>query len=355
MEGPADQRVDPDPRPRATMRDVAALAGVSLKTVSRVINGERGVSTALLAQVERAVAQLDYRPNLSASNLRRADGKTAAIAAVLEDLANPFSAALLRGLEDEARERGVLLFAGSVDEDPQRERDLVRAFTMRRADALVIAPTGEDQSYLYGDLRSGTPIVFVDRAPRGLSADAVLADNTVGAQRAVRHLAAYGHRRIAYLGDLLAIPTAAERYQGYRDACQDLGIPTRPSHTVHDLRSVDAAAAAVTALLDGGDPPTALFTSQNLVTIGAVSALQRLGLHDRVAVVGFDDFPAADLLQPRITVIAQDPAGMGRMAASLVFRRLDGQHWPPARHIVPVVLTERGSGEIRPPAHADRP
>jgi LacI family transcriptional regulator len=331
------------------MRDVAALAGVSLKTVSRVINGERGVSTALLAQVERAVAQLYYRPNLSASSLRRADGKTAAIAAVLEDLANPFSAALLRALEDEAREHGVLLFAGSVDEDPQRERDLVRAFTMRRADALVIAPTGDDQSYLYGDLRAGTPVVFVDRPPRGLSADAVLADNTAGAQRAVRHLAAHGHRRIAYLGDLLDIPTAGERYQGYRDACLDLGIRTPRHHTVHDLRSVDSAATAVTALLEGDDPPTALFTSRNLVTIGAVRALQHLGLHDRVAVVGFDDFPAADLLQPRVTVIAQDPAGMGRTAASLVFRRLDGEHWAPTRHILPVVLTERGSGEIRPP------
>jgi LacI family transcriptional regulator, galactose operon repressor len=348
MEGPGGQRVDAAPRPRATMRDVAALAGVSVKTVSRVVNGEPGVSTALLGQVERAVAQLDYRPNLSASSLRRADGKTAAIAAVLEDLANPFSAALLRGLEDEARQRRVLLFAGSVDEDPQREYDLVRAFTMRRADALVIAPIRDDQGYLYGDQRAGTPIVFVDRPPRGLRADAVLADNTDGARLAVRHLAAHGHRRIAYLGDLLDIATAAERHQGYREACLDLGIRTPPHHTVHDLRSVDAAATAVTGLMTGDDPPTALFTSQNLVTIGAVRALQHLGLHDRVAVVGFDDFPAADLLQPRVTVIAQDPAGMGRTAASLVFRRLDGEQWPPARHIVPVTLIERGSGEIRP-------
>ena len=348
MEGPAAEQVHPDRRPRATMRDVAALAGVSLKTVSRVINGERGVSGALLAQVERAIAQLDYRPNLSASSLRRADGKTAAIAAVLEDLANPFSASLLRALEDAAHERGVLIFAGSVDEDPQRERDLVRAFTMRRADALVIAPTGDDQSYLYGDIRAGTPVVFVDRPPQGLSADSVVADNASGAQQAVRHLATHGHRRIAYLGDLLDIPTARQRYQGYREACLDLGLRARPDPTIHDLRSADAAATAVTVLLRADDPPTALFTSQNLVTIGAVRALQHLGVHDRVAVVGFDDFPLADLLQPRVTVMAQDPAGMGGAAASLVFRRLDGEHWAPAQHIVPVVLIARGSGELPP-------
>src|SRR5688572_13891581 len=128
VEGPAEvDVVEGARRPRATMRDVAALAGVSLKTVSRVINREPGVSSALVAQVERAVAQLDYRPNMSASSLRRGDGKTAAIAAVLEDLANPFSASLLRALEDTAHERGVLIFAGSVDEDPRRERELVRA------------------------------------------------------------------------------------------------------------------------------------------------------------------------------------------------------------------------------------
>ena len=330
------------------MREVAALAGVSLKTVSRVINGEPGVSAAKRALVERASSQLDYRPNLSASNLRRADGKTAAIAAVLEDLANPFSGSLLRALEDAAREREVLIFAGSIDEDPQRERDLVRAFTMRRADALVIAPAGDDQSYLAADLRAGTPVVFVDRTPQGLAADTVLSDNESGASQAVRHLAAHGHRRIAYLGDWLKIPTASQRFRGYREACLDLGLRSRPHHAIHDLRSVDAAARAVTNLFTSEDPPTALFTSQNLVTIGTVRALQALRLHDHVAIVGFDDFPLADLLQPRVTVVAQDPAGIGRTAASLVFRRLDGEQWSPAEHFIPTSLIPRGSGEIPP-------
>ena len=169
------------PRDRATMRDVAALAGVSLKTVLRVINREPGVSSALVAQVERAVAQLDYRPNMSASSLRRGDGKTAAVAAVLEDLANPFSASLLRALEDTAHERGVLIFAGSVDEDPQRS-ELVRAFTMRRADGIVIARPATTRLPRRRQPRR-YPVVFVDRPARGLSADAVVADNVSGPSR----------------------------------------------------------------------------------------------------------------------------------------------------------------------------
>jgi LacI family transcriptional regulator len=243
----------------------------------------------------------------------------------------------------------VLIFAGSIDEDPQRERELVRAFTMRRADALVIAPAGDDQSYLATDIRAGTPVVFVDRTPQGLAADTVLSDNETGAADAVRHLAAHGHRRIAYLGDWLKIPTASQRFRGYREACLDLDLRSRPDQVIHDLRSVDAAARAVTTLFTGDDAPTALFTSQNLVTIGAVRALQALGMHDHVAVVGFDDFPLADLLQPRVTVIAQDPAGIGRTAATLVFRRLDGEKWSPVEHFIPTSLIPRGSGEIPPP------
>jgi LacI family transcriptional regulator len=347
MDPATGERVEDTRRPRPTMRDVAALAGVSIKTVSRVINGEPGVSAVKLALVERAITQLDYRRNLSASSLRRADGKTAAIAAVLEDIANPFSASLLRALEDTARSRDTLIFAASVDEDPHRERDLVRAFTMRRADALIVAPTSNDQGYLHSDIRAGTPVVFVDRPPRGLTADAVISDNEAGAARAVHHLAEHGHRRIAYLGDWHTIHTASQRFHGYQQACLELGLRPRPQHAVHDLHSADAAAAAVDALLTTDEPPTALFTSQNLVTIGAVRALQHRGLHNQVAVVGFDDFPLADLLQPRVTVIAQDPAGIGRTAASLVFRRLAGEHWDPTHHIIPVTLIPRGSGEIQ--------
>jgi LacI family transcriptional regulator len=334
---------------RPTLRDVAQLAGVSPKTVSRVVNAEPGVSATKEGRVRRAIEQLGYRPNMTASRLRRADGRTAAIAALLEDIANPFSSALHRALEDIARERGVLIFAGSVEEDPQRERALVHEFARRQADGLVMVPAGDDQAYLTRELNPDTPVVFVDRPPVGLHADAVLADNENGAAAAVHHLVAHGHRDIAYLGDLRSIATARQRFTGYREALAEHGIGRSPAHVAHDLHTADAAEEALLRMLDAPNPPTACFSAQNLVTLGAIRALRRRDRHGSVALVGFDDFPLADLLQPAVTVVAQDPAAMGRLAAELLFRRLDGETWEPATHVVATRLIARGSGEIRGP------
>jgi LacI family transcriptional regulator len=336
-------------RPRPTMRDVAALAGVSLKTVSRVINVEPAVSADLLARVERAIEQLDYRPNLTASSLRRNDGKTATIGLVLEDLANPYSAAVTRAVEDAARPRRVTVVAGSVDEDPERERALIREFVARRVDGLIVAPTTSDQSYLFADRRAGMVLVFVDRPPSHLDADAVVAANRTGAADGVRHLLAGGHRRIGFLGDLAIISTAADRYEGYEDTLERAGLPIDDSIIRRDLRGGDAARAAVEELLRQPRPPTAIFAAQNVLGIGAFAALRGLRRQFDVALVGFDDFPLADLLDPGVTVVAQDPAAIGRLAAETLFRRLDGDRSPSTVQVVPTRLIVRGSGEIAPP------
>jgi LacI family transcriptional regulator len=325
----------------ATMRDVARTAGVSLKTVSRVVNGETTVAPDLAARVHAAVESLNYRPHIGASMLRRNDRRTRTIGVLLEDVSNPFSAVVHRAVEDEARRRGVHVLTGSLDEDPQRERDLARAFAQRQADGLIVAPTASDQSYLgsCGDL----PIVFVDRPATGFAADSVLATNVAGAAGAVRHLIAHGHRRIAYLGDHVRIATARSRFQGYLEAIDEAGLESVGAHELHD----PASAAHVTrAFLSGPEPPTAIFTSQNLITIGAVRALRRMGLHRDVALVGFDDFPLADLLDPGVTVVAQDPVAMGRTAARALFERIDGADGPAREFWIPTTLIPRGSGEI---------
>jgi LacI family transcriptional regulator len=324
-----------------TMRDVARTAGVSLKTVSRVVNGETTVAPELAARVQAAVESLNYRPHLGASMLRRNDRRTRTIGLLLEDVANPFSAALHRAIEDEAREHGMHVLTGSLDEDPQRERELAHAFAQRQADGLIIAPTGSDQAYLTSV--APIPIVFVDRPGTGFAADSVLTTNTAGAAGAVRHLLAYGHRRIAYLGDYQRIPTASHRYEGYREALAAAGLPPMSAHELHDPA---AAASAVGALLRGDDPPTALFSGQNLITIGAVGELRRLDRHREVALVGFDDFPLADLLEPAVTVVAQDPAAMGRAAARALFERIGGFAEPPRSLSIATRLIPRGSGEI---------
>jgi LacI family transcriptional regulator len=334
---------------RPTMRDVAALAGVSLKTVSRVINGTPTVDPSLVAQVQRAAEQLNYQPNLTASSLRRGDRRSLMIGLMLEDIANPYSSTIYRSAEDVARARGVGLVAGSIDENPERERELAAALFLRRVDGLIIVPAAQDQSYLQNEMKMGTAVVFVDRPPRYLAADSVVSENRAGAASGVRHLISHGHQRIAYLGDLTSIATAQERFDGYQDALRDAGL-TLDRHLVrHDLHTVEAAAAAAIELLAGPNPPSALFSEQNLVTIGTVRALREMGLQHSTALVGFDDFGMADLLEPAVTVVAQDPVAIGTLATEILFRRIDGEVSPIQEHVIPTRLIERESGAIPPP------
>jgi LacI family transcriptional regulator len=331
-----------------TMRDVAALAGVSFKTVSRVVNGEPGVSPELAGRVRDAVAMLGYRHDLAARSLRRADRRTAAIGLLLEDVANPFSSMLHRAIEDVARERGLMVFAGSSDEDPEREGHLLDALVSRRVDGLIAVPVG-DGSGLRAAQRTGKPVVFVDR-PGPPGCDRVLTDNEAATGRAVAHLLAHGHRRVAFLGDLPTIYTAAARHAGYLAALGAAGLPADPDLVRQGVRGIGEAEAATVALLSGPLPPTALFTGQNLITLGAIRGLQRLGAQHRVALVGFDDIDLADLLDPGVSVVAQDPATMGRLAATALLERLDGHAAGPRALVVPARLLTRGSGEIAPGA-----
>jgi LacI family transcriptional regulator len=329
------------------MRDVGALAGVSLKTVSRVVNRDPTVSAEIVGRVNRAIELLGYRPNPAATSLRRADRKTATIGLLLEDVANPFSSALHRAVEDVARERGMLVFAGSSDEEPEREREVLAALVSRRVDGLIVVSSDHGHGELLLERRrSGLPMVFLDRPAPVPEIDSVTADNRVGARAAVSHLAAGGHRRIAFLGDLHSIWTAAERERGYLDGLAAAGIPVDPGIVRRDIRSGDVATQAVLELLAAPDPPSALFTAQNLITVGAVRALRRLGLQHRVALIGFDDVQLADLLDPPVSVVAQDPPALGRTSARLLLARLDGDDGPSRHVVVATRLVARGSGEI---------
>jgi LacI family transcriptional regulator len=246
-----------------------------------------------------------------------------------------------------ALQRGVLVLAGSSDEDEAREQQLIAAFTSRRVDGLIIVPASHDHSYLLSERRAGTSMVFVDRPPAFLDADSILTDNQAGVRQGVAHLIAHGHRRIGYLGDLMTITTASERYQGYEQELAATGIAPDPQLVQLSVHGIEKADAATVELLSLPKPPTALFTSQNLLTIGASRALHRLDLHHRIVLVGFDDVLLADMLEPGITVIAQDPSTMGRKAAEQLFRRIDGDQSPSVHLVVPTRLITRGSGEIR--------
>lgn len=328
------------------MRDVAAVAGVSLSTVSRVVNGGAGVREDLTERVRDAVGMLGYRHNLTASTLRRADRSSASIGLIFEDISNPFFSALHRGIENVARQRGVLTLAGSSDEEAERERELAEAFGARGVDGLIVVPAARDHSYLLRDRAAGVALVFADRPPGFIDADAVVSDNAGGARAAVSHLIAAGHRRIGFLGDRPEVFTASERLRGYREALAAHGLEVEPALVRHPLAGGAGAYATTRALLTGARPPTALFTGQNLITVGAVRALHELGLQHEIALVGFDDVLLADVVEPGITVVAQDPLTLGRRAAELLFSRLDGHQDPWQRVVVPTALIERGSGEL---------
>jgi LacI family transcriptional regulator len=332
-------------RERATMRDVASLAGVGIKTVSRVFNDVPTVAPELVERVRSAAEKLSYRPNLTAASLRRTGGRTDTIGLLLEDVSNPYSSAVHRAVEDFARARGALVLAGSLDEDPQRERELARSLIDRRVDGLIIMPASQDHRYVLAEQQAGTPFVFIDRLPSPLLADAVVADNRGGARAAVEHLLATGRRTIAYFGDDLTILTARQRFHGFAEALAEARLQPDPDLVRHGLRTAAQARRSALDLLVRHRPEM-VFTSQNLVTIGAVEALHELGLQHRVALVGFDDVPLAATVEPGISVMAQDPAAVGRLAAERLFARLDGDDSPPTVHTVGTRLLARGSGEL---------
>ncbi|ANZ40658.1 hypothetical protein BBK82_36320 [Lentzea guizhouensis] len=337
-------------RREPTMRDVAALAKVSVKTVSRVVNDLPGAGTEVADRVRAAARTLGYRPDLTASSLRRADRRSATIGVLFEDLSNPFDAALLRAVEDRARQGGVLVLAGSSEDDHTLQRELLLSLAARRVDGVVVMAAGGHQDALQAERERGTPMVLVDRPPTFGGTDCVTTTNRDSSRDAVTRLAALGHRDIAFLGDRRTLWTSQERYTGYLEGLARTGLTLREELVHADLHGADLAETATAALLGLGRPPTALFTAQNLITVGAMRVLRAHGLQHRVALIGFDDFPLADMLDPGVTVVRQDVPGLGRKAAELVFARIDGDTSPPVHAVVPAALVPRGSGEIAPPA-----
>ena len=333
---------------RATMQDVATRAKVGLKTVSRVVNNEPGVSDETRTKVHEAMRALRFSPDRIAGSLRRGDRRTQTIGLLLVGVDNPYDSAVHRTVEITAAAHNVSVFASTTNEDPRRERELVARYTARRVDALIMMPCGDDLGYVRSELGVRIPVVAVDREAIGIDADCVLTDHFDAAKLATEHLLAIGHRRIAFLSDLPEIPSAAARYAGYLKAMGEAGVPVDPTLVSVGNHLEDESLRTTLRMITLPNPPTAIFSGQDIVTFGAVRALQARKLNHRIALVSFDDFPMSDLLDPQLTVIAQNPHDIGRIAAERAFLRLDEPDLPPERIVVPARLIRRGSGEIRP-------
>jgi LacI family transcriptional regulator len=322
------------------MAAVARLAGVSLKTVSRVVNGEASVRPETAARVRVAWKELGYRRNDAASTLARAQAP-AGIGLIIEDISDPFYSRLTRGVQEVARAHGHFVMLSSSEENSELERSTVLALTTRGIAGLIVVPHSDDQHYLEPEIESGLSVVFVDRPPQGLVADSVMSNNIEGSRLAVKHLLDLGHRRIAFVGNDRSVYTSTQRLRGYRKAHTVAGVTADEERlVVLGPRTEAEAGAATSALLGSPNPPTAVFTQNNLLTTGAWRAIRESGTP--VALVGFDDFALADVLDPPVTVVAQDPMTLGRKAAELLFSRLADATGPVQRIIVPTRLIVRG-------------
>jgi LacI family transcriptional regulator len=322
------------------MIDVARVASVSLKTVSRVVNGEPNVRPETEQRVRLAIHELGFRRNDAARSLRqRHTPRTLGL--VIGDVGNPFYSAIARGVEQVLRSRDMLLITGSSDEDPEQERDLIRELLERRVDGLIVAPAATDHRYLLPDIAHGVAIVFIDRPAGRIDADTILLDNAGGVRSAVEHLIERGHQRIGFIGDLPTIFTAGERLRGYRAALEAHGLHEDPAIVHLGSHGAESAALALRELLDLPEPPTAMLTGNNRITIGALTELARS--REQLALVGFDDLELAGLLGRPLTAVAYDAEELGRRAAAVVVRRLDGYEGPPELVIEPTTLVVRAS------------
>lgn len=330
---------------RPTMQDVADAAGVSLKTVSRVVNNEPRVDEKTRTRVNEVIAKLGFRRNDIARSLRRGQSSST-VGLVIEDIANPFYSNIARGIEQVAQRYHYMVIISNSDENPGRERELVNALLRRRVEGLFIVPAGSDHSYLLPELRLAMPIIFLDRPSVNLSTDTILLDNRGGAHKAITHLIEHGHRRIGLICGNPQVYTGAERIAGYREALKEQGITLHESLLRFDCDEATRAEKATYDLLSLAEPPTALFTTSNRISISVLRALQHY--NRRIAFVGFDDFELAEMLPTPVTVISHAPMEMGRKAAELLFARLNGDNRPPQNLTIPTELLVRGSGELAP-------
>ncbi len=315
---------------QASIKEVARLAGVSVATVSNVLNKTKNVRPETEKRVMDAVQKLDYQINPLARNLRRGESKI--VGYIVSDLSNYYFLDLARGMEAGLREEGYHFLIMDSKEDKMLEIENIKHLLSRFVDGFIIAPTDEDCSMLHNLIRTDIPIVFVDRNPSNYDGDVVLSTNFKGAYDGVKHLINEGHHKIAFLGSRFD-STMGERISGYKQALIDNGIPVNESFIRYGHGySISAANQRhgysyyqMEDLLENTDI-TSVLLGNNISSIGAITYLREkaVSIPDRVAVLTYDDSYWLTMTTPAISAIAQAPEKMGQEAADLLLKRLRG-------------------------------
>src|SRR5436190_5777686 len=312
--------------PSVTIRDVARRAGVSPMTVSRVINANTRVSAGTRGRVEQAIADLGYVPSRLARGL--SGQRTGTLAVIVPDVANPFFTLIVRGAEDVARRAGFRVILCDTRADLAVEREVIEEMIAHRVEGILIAPVSDrSREHLRRLARFGLPFVLVDRTIPGVAADAVLGDSVDGARRLVAHLIALGHRRIGMVVEAGDVSTARDRRRGYEAALAEAGLPVEPALVAEATVDPGGGAAGMRRLLELDARPTAVFTVNNLVALGAIEAVRAAGLDvpEDIALVCFDDIEYASRLFPFLTVMEQPAETFGTLGTQLLLERIDGR------------------------------
>ena len=321
------------------MKDVAQAAGVALKTVSRYVNGETNIDPVLVERIREAISKLNYRRNLVAASIRPGwTSKT--IGLIISDLANPYYSTLARAIEGVLAPRGYLLTTASSEEDGSVHDRLVDRLMEQRVDGLIVVPPRNRKRSWADVVPPVPPLVLLDRPAPEAEADTILADNVGGVEAGTRALIDAGARRIAFVGDSLAIYTMRERLRGYRGALQEASLHPDEALEFTSAHSVEDAAVLVARILDDG-AADAILAANNRAAIGALRTFQATGR--RLPLVAFDDFEAADIVQPQVSVVSQDIRLMGQRAGEILLERLQGLQRPPETIVLPTQLVLRGS------------
>jgi len=329
-----------------TLKEVAKKADVSITTVSRVINKSDKVNEETRVRVQQAMRSLGYQPNRVAQRLRATKGISKLLGLIIPDIQNQFYSNIVRGIEDVSYGNDYAVILCNSDENPNKERFYLDVLRSESVDGVILPPIHQYGKMVEGMIESGIPLVCVDRKLARESVDTVVVNNRKGAHSAVSHLIDLGHKRIAIISSSPQFSSFQERQAGYEQALQDHDIEIDPA-LIHqgDPRSSKNAKKLVRSLLESDSPPTALFITNNLMTLGALEAIHELELEipQDISIIGFDDMPWATAISPPLTVVRQPGYEMGRRAAELFFQRISDPDREPVQVMMETSLVIRQS------------
>ena len=310
-----------------TIKDVARRARVSVGTVSNVLKGTPSVSPELRARVERAMNELHYQPNHIARSLK--SKRTNMLGMVVSDITNPFFPLVVRGAEDAALQRGFLLIVFNTDDRVERERQVFGLLRARRVDGLlaVVAPSPNAPVHIEELLEAGIPVVCLDRLPADVHIDSIVVDNIKGALVCTRHLISLGHRRIGFISGSSLLQTSRDRLRGYQLALSEAGIEFDASLVREGDFRMHSGYRLAKDLCLSHPRPTALFVANGMMGIGALKAINEVGLRcpEEIALAVFDDVPGGDTFRPTLTVVSQPAYELGFQGTQLLIRRIMGE------------------------------